>query len=81
MEQGPLNKGTRKSERIDAHGETILRLRALNTCSIRVQGTDLSNRDHVRELSFSPGEEFDIPFSQALSLLACGKAKVVHDPE
>jgi hypothetical protein len=79
MEPGQPNKGTRMSERIDERGETILRLRALSLCRIRVHGPDLSNRDHVRELHFGPGEEFDVPFSQALVLLARGSAKVVHD--
>ena len=83
MDSEPPEKRTRKSERIDGRGETILRLRAVNTCRVLVhhQGPDLSNRDHVREMYFGPGEEFDIPFSQALVLLARGSAKIIHDPE
>ena len=83
MESGRPDKGTRKSERTNERGETILRLRALSLCTVRVhdEGPDLSNRDHVRELHFSPGEEFDVPFGEALVLLARGSAKVVHDPE
>ena len=83
MDSEPPDKGTRKSERVDGRGETIVRLRALNTCRIRVhdQGPDLSNRDHVRESTFGPGEEFDVPFSEALVLIAMGSAKIVHHPE
>ena len=83
MDLKPSDKGTRKSERIDGRGETIVCLRALRSCRVEVlyQGPNLSRRDHVREFLFGPGEEFYVPFSQALVLLANGSAKIVHDPQ
>jgi len=83
MEPGPPDKGAKKSERVNGRGETIVRLRALGFCTVQLlqEWADLSSRDHIGELSFGPGEEFDVPFSQAVVLLAKGRAKIVHDPE
>jgi hypothetical protein len=58
--------------------ETILRLQAIEICRVRHlnKRPDLSCPDHFHEEEFGPGEEFDVPFSEAAVLIATRRAKL-----